>query len=64
MINVLFSTVTNIAVGVYLFDSGLSEAFTIFLIASSVGVLMYISLHVIYNVLPKVYKEKKGGMKH
>ena len=53
----LFPTVVNIAVGIYLFQSGPSQMLTLFLFASSVGVVMYITLHVIYNVLPRICKQ-------
>ena len=51
----------NIAIGIYLLDLTLSQAFNIFIIASFVGTLMYITLHVTYNILPKIYKKRQRG---
>ena len=52
----------NIAIGIFLLDCGRSQAFNIFIIVSFVGTLMYITLHVTYNVLPKIRKKRQGGM--
>ena len=51
----------NSAIGIYLLDFGRSQAFNIFIIASFVGALMYITLHITYNVLPKIFKKRQGG---
>ena len=54
---------SNIAVGIYLFNSGHGPAFILFLTVAAIGVLMYEVLHLVYNVLPKLLKRcrKKGG---
>ena len=54
--------VINSAIGIYLLDFSISQAFNIFIIASFVGILMYITLHITYNILPKIFKKQKGGM--
>lgn len=53
----------NVAVGIYLFSSGPSPAFALFLVVAIIGVLMYEVLHLFYNVLPRLLKlcHKKGG---
>ena len=58
-----FIVVANVAVGIYLFDSGPSPAFGLFMVVAIIGVLMYEVLHLFYNVLPQLLKlrRKKGG---
>ena len=54
-------TVANIAVGIYLFMSGPSQAFSVFLIGTFIGILMYVTLHGFQNLLPWIFQEQKGN---
>ena len=54
--------VINIAIGIFLLDYSRSQAFNVFIIASFVGTMMYLTLHITYNILPRIYKKRKGGM--
>ena len=54
--------VINIAIGIFLLDYSRSQAFNIFIIVSFVGTLMFITLHITYNLLPMIFKKRQGGM--
>ena len=52
----------NIAIGIFLLDYSRSQAFNIFIIVSLVGSLMFITLHITYNLLPMICKKRQKGM--
>ena len=52
--------VVNITLGIYIFESGPSQTFSLFIIASIIGISMYTICHLLHSVLPKILKDSKG----